>query len=537
MSNSFCRDLDRLLSCISCSHLLLGSTACFAESTNLTSTSARHSTERSSEFNRAEQLAHQYCQSCHLFPEPDLLDKTTWEKEALPFMSKWVGLSKMNLDLRPGRTFVEAAGVFPSLPILPVQDWEAICKYYIEAAPGKPLPQARRPKIHMGLKGFKLVNPDFRFQVPLTTLVKIDPAGKQFFLGDAGTKTLNVLDPLGNLKFSCPVDSPAVSLVFQQDHIYATLIGSVTPSDEPQGKVVEFKQGTNGLQMNVTLAEHLTRPVETVFADLNNDGKEDFVVCGFGNYVGRFSWFENLGDNNYREHILFDRPGAVKARVYDFNKDGLPDILVMMAQAREGLYLFTNKGNGEFSMSPVVEFHPAFGSSGFELVDFNQDGFIDILATNGDNGEYASPLKNYHGIRLYLNDGKNNFHEAWFFPLNGAYKAVACDFNKDGNLDIAAISYFPDYESGAQESFIFLENQGQLNFKAYSFPECRTGRWLTMDVNDLDGDTYSDIVIGSFIRGPNQVPSNYSGYWEKSGPSFLILQNIFASKQPLSGSK
>src|SRR2546427_9218965 len=143
----------------------------------------------------------------------------------------------------------------------------------------------------------------------------------------------------------------------------ATLIGSVTPSDEPQGAVVEFQQSTNGFQKNLALAENLTRPVEAVFADLNNDGKEDFVVCSFGNYIGRFSWFESLGANNYREHILFDRPGAVRACVYDFNKDGLPDIIVMMAQAREGIYIFTNKGNGEFTMSPVVEYHPAFGSS------------------------------------------------------------------------------------------------------------------------------------------------------------------------------
>jgi len=452
-------------------------------------------------------------------------------------MSKWVGISKMNLDLRPGRKFVEAAGVFPSSPILPVQDWEAICKYYVEAAPEQSLPQASHPRIRMGLKGFKLFSPDYRFQVPLTTLVKIDPASRQFYLGDAGTKTLNVLDPQGSMKFSCPVDSPPVSLVFKQDHFYATLIGSVTPSDEPQGKVVEFKQNTNGFQRNIALAENLTRPVDTVFADLNNDGKEDFVVCGFGNYIGRFSWFENLGDDKYREHILFDRPGAVKACVYDFNRDGLPDIIVMMAQAREGIYLFTNKGNGEFNMTPVVEHHPAFGSSYFELVDFNQDGFIDILATNGDNGEYASPLKNYHGIRLYLNDGKNNFREAWFFPLHGAYKAVAGDFNKDGSMDIAAISYFPDYNHGAEESFVYLENKGQLKFEAFSFPECRTGRWLTMDVNDLDGDGYPDIVLGSFIRGPNQVPSKFSGYWEKSGPSFVILHNLSGSQKRFSGAE
>src|SRR2546430_11916748 len=147
-----------------------------------------------SEIEHGATLAHMVCQSCHLFPEPNLLDKTTWEREALPFMSKWLGISKMNLDLRPGRKYVEAAGVFPGLPILAQRDWQAICKYYIDAAPATPFGQPPRPTIHLGLKGFKVTAPDYRFQVPLTTLVKIHPTRRQFFLGDAGTKTLNVLD-------------------------------------------------------------------------------------------------------------------------------------------------------------------------------------------------------------------------------------------------------------------------------------------------------------------------------------------------------
>jgi len=317
------------------------------------------------EIERGAVLARSFCQSCHLFPEPGLLDKARWKNEALPFMSKWLGISKMNLDLRPGRKYVEAAGVFPTSPILRTQDWEAICQYYIQAAPEKPLPQTARPRIQTGLKGFELIRPEYRFDVPLTTLVKIDPLNRQFYLGDAGTKTLNVLDARGRRKFSSALDSPPVSLVLEGTHFYATLIGSVTPSDEPGGKIVEFEGTGAGFQRIAELADQLTRPTDAVFADLNKDGKEDFVVCGFGNYLGRFSWYENLGGGRYQEHVLFERPGAVKAYVSDLNRDGLPDIIVLMAQGREGIYLFTNRGAGQFSMRPIVEFHPAFGSSYF----------------------------------------------------------------------------------------------------------------------------------------------------------------------------
>ena len=50
------------------------------------------------------------------------------------------------------------------------------------------------------------------------------------------------------------------------------------------------------------------------------------------------------------------------------------------------------------------------------------------------------------------------------------------DYDLDGDLDIAAISFFPDYHRYPEESFIYLENNGKLNFVDYSFPQSTVGR-------------------------------------------------------------
>ena len=61
-----------------------------------------------------------------------------------------------------------------------------------------------------------------------------------------------------------------------------------------------------------------------------------------------------------------------------------------------------NKGNGQFEEKRVLRFPPMYGSSFFELVDFNKDGFQDFIYTCGDNADYSQVLKPYHGIYIYL---------------------------------------------------------------------------------------------------------------------------------------
>ena len=187
--------------------------------------------------------------------------------------------------------------------------------------------------------------------------------------------------------------------------------------------------------------DKLARPVQITSADFNKDGKTDYLVCEFGNLTGALSWMENIGDNKYERHVLRGAPGSIKAYIRDVNHDGLPDIWVLFAQGEEGIFLFTNKGHGKFEQEEVLRFQPIFGSSYFELADFNKDGYPDIVYTCGDNADYSPVLKPYHGVYIFMNDGSNHFKQQYFFPMYGCFKAIARDFDGDGDLDIAAISF------------------------------------------------------------------------------------------------
>ena len=358
----------------------------------------------------------------------------------------------------------------------------------------------------------------------MTLMVDIDPSQRRLYIGDAMTHTLEAWTSDGSRVFGVQFDSGPVSILRDGETLDVTLVGRAFPSDLLKGKVVRLRPGRDDMQMGKVLGD-LRRPSHTARADLNGDGRVDYIVSQFGHRKGRLSWFEADAGGEFREHVLLDRPGMKRTEVRDMNNDGRPDILALTGQAWEGLYLFTNEG-GTFRQSPLIEQHPVFGYSYFETVDFDKDGDLDLLTANGDNGESAAPPKPYHGLRIYLNDG-GKFAERWFFPLHGAYGARARDFDGDGDWDIAAISYFPDYANSPEESFIYLENRGDFQFEPASIPEHAAGRWITMDAGDLDGDGDDDVVLGSLVLGPPSIPIPQAirEGWTNDAPAVLVLEN------------
>ncbi|MEO9146515.1 MAG: VCBS repeat-containing protein, partial [Ginsengibacter sp.] len=432
-----------------------------------------------------EELAKIYCSNCHLFPSPSLLDKATWKDKLLPNMGWRLGIRKPGDDPYSGMEtdeaqLVRAENVYPLEPLITKENWQKIIDYYLKTAPEKPLPQKGILPFGNELKGFHAEEVFIGKKItPKTCMVKLDTSSSLLYVGDANNDLYSMNKDM-QVNDSWRVKSAPVDVDFPIQGVPRVLcIGSVSPSDKKTGSLYSLYPGATASIEHLYDFEKLARPVQFAEADLNGDGKKDLIICQFGNHSGKLSWFD--GGDPDKEHILKIQAGARKVVVQDMNGDGKPDIVALMAQAREELLLFLNEGKGNFTEKIIARFPPVYGVSYFELADFNHDGHPDILLTNGDNWDLSPIRKYYHGIRILMNDGINNFMEKLFIPFYGASKAMACDFDNDGDLDIAAISYYDDPDK-PEQSFMYLENKGGLKFTASTTKLAGKGKWLTMGI-------------------------------------------------------
>lgn len=482
-------------------------------------------------------LSKKYCQSCHLYPEPTILDRDTWDRSVLPLMGRRLGIYE---DIVPRERILEGAinkkavleqNIFPSRQLISDASWTKIQNFYLSGAP-KTLPSIERTDSEfIPLKLFELVVPTVGEQALTTTLVKIDPKTSQVYLGGQQGKIglIRILNNQMELIQEIKLPTAPTDIAIGEDKLAVTLAGSLrlAPANNSFGELIYLLRnpGETHYSSFRKFLSQLNRPVQTVFEDMDENGFEDIIIAEFGYYTGALNLYVNTGDlmNLYQKSILNNTPGAISIQVQDMNGDGHKDLVVLFAQGDEHISIFFNNGKGGYKEETVLRFNPSYGSVFFKLVDMNKDGFPDILYCNGDNGDYPSILKNYHGIRIYENDGKNNFEQVFFYPMYGTFKCGTDDFDQDGDLDIVGISYFPDFRAEPREDLVYLKNEGENSFSPHMIKNDLGARWVTFDIGDIDEDGFPDIVLGSsgvYGEGVNTTKI------DKSAPSLVVLKNL-----------
>ena len=207
-----------------------------------------------------------------------------------------------------------------------------------------------------------------------------------------------------------------------------------------------------------------------VMRDFNRDGIGDMAEIVSSAAGGQDVLVVSLGqaDGSFKEagrrQTLAHRPQAMVSG--DFNKDGVPDLVV--GDEDGGLMLFLGDGRGGLQPAGEVAHLDSVGS--IVVADFNRDGIADLAVSDWR----ASTVK------LLLGEGNGSFQSGWSFPLRMAGTTphlTVADFNGDGWMDLAVVYSSDD---GASYDVMLGDGQGafvhspRLSFVPDPYAHCVT---------------------------------------------------------------
>ena len=291
-------------------------------------------------------------------------------------------------------------------------------------------------------------------------------------------------------------------------------LGSLLPTDRRCGSVVWLRGLGEGRYEPITLLKDKGRVADVHASDFNGDGKLDLLVASFGwKTIGEIYYLENRTDDwkkpRFTINLVEDRHGTIHVPIADLNGDGKPDFVALISQEHEAIVAFLNDGKGRFEKRTLYQApHPGYGSSGIQLVDLNGDGKLDVLYTNGDVLDEPYLLKPYHGIQWLENKGDLTFVHHPLTPMYGAHRAIAADLDGDGDLDIVAVSFLParNFEERSEkklDAVIVLEQTARGVFARHSL-ETETCDHVTCALGDIFGSGKIDVVTANFVDEPSR---------------------------------
>lgn len=317
---------------------------------------------------------------------------------------------------------------------------------------------------------------------------------------------------------NAPVHIDLVDFDFDGDlDLLVASMGVVFPNDEPIGSIVLMEQQRPGVFRNKVLVDKIARVSDVRAADFDGDGDYDLAVGQFGYFRGEVRYVENKGAGRFESEVLLGLPGTIHTPVADFDGDGQLDFAALVSQDFEEIHLFKGDGTGTFEGSVIFgSGNDDFGSSGLFADDFDGDGDMDLLYSNGDAFDYAQPgPRPWHGVQWLENDGFGRFQYNRLGDLAGAYSPRPADLDGDGDMDVVAVSCFNRWSQTGAVSMAAFEQTREGVFVRRILARSPT-HLVALRIGDMNGDGVLEMVTASFHAYPPYEHLNRVALWEQN---------------------
>lgn len=452
-----------------------------------------------------------FCSDCHQMPEPGMLPKSRWPHGVRVGYDVYFGSGRQDLqDIPPMHLAVE---------------------YFRREAPEKfEFPEYPRTRGPVKFRKYDFRpnenDPEFPAIAHLThirrnvldpedlskndDLIGCDMRSGDLFRAEWNDQGKLDFETFGNVPNASRIRETDLDQDGRPDWIVSDLGNFVRAMDHFKGAVVWVRpEDDGGGYERIIVQTGLSRIGDIQGGDLDGDGDEDLVVAEFGwRNTGRVLIFENEGLISgvpaFAMREVDGRHGAVEISIVDMDHDGQLDFVTVFGQEFESVEWFQNQGDLKFEPKVIFEAkRTSYGSSSIEVVDFDEDGDLDVLLCNGDAFDITF-LRPYHSVQWLENKGEFPFEHHHLTSMLGAHRARLADLDGDGDLDIVASALLPmlNLEDARYDvpvdSVIWLEQLAPDRYQRHLIQE---GPCLSpcLDVADYNGDGAPDIAVGYYL--------------------------------------
>jgi hypothetical protein len=236
--------------------------------------------------------------------------------------------------------------------------------------------------------------------------------------------------------------------------------------------------------------------------DVNKDGNLDIgATSGWGSTKG-IAVYTGDGTGKFKANstgLVGNQDRDSSIAFADFNSDGNPDLV---AGGAPGVTIYYGNGGsgGAMSWTSSGTGLPSGKFSGVNSTDFNKDGMPDIILSAYSSGSGV-------GVRAYknVNNGTSWTSSSTGLNISGDFLDISYgDFDGDTNVDILTAGSYDDTYGIA---IFYGDGTGSWTYNSTGLP--LGYQHVGTDVGDFNNDGTADFVIGSYSnRGISAYKNN-----------------------------